>query len=189
LPTMGCEAAPNAGISVHQAYRVLRFCCRSPADREQAALLRALPRSKSFAGKPRSNTIRARRSADSARRASWRFTSAVGLHGASLRPVRRHGASFLPEVRNDAPLLPGGRRSPACRRWAAKRPQMLASRYIRHTVFSGFTAGSRQIASKLRSYGLCPEAKASRASLAPTRFVRAAVPILPVGRHGASLLP
>ena len=46
---MGCAAAPTPRTSVYPTYRVLRFCCRFPADRQQAGLLRPAARIKSDA--------------------------------------------------------------------------------------------------------------------------------------------
>jgi hypothetical protein len=124
------------------------FHCRCAADREQATLLRPPARIKSFAGKPRSNGTR------------------------SIHQIAANS------------LLPAGRRSPACRRWCAKRTSNLETRSrLTHRVgwFHCRCAADREqatllrpparikgFAGKLRSYGLRPESKASRASLAPT---------------------
>jgi len=48
-----------------------------------------------------------------------------------------------------------------------KRPQLQTTRSTRYTACTGFAAGTSQIASKLRSYGLRPESKAGSATYPP----------------------
>jgi hypothetical protein len=118
-----------------QTHRVHRFCCRCPADREQAALLRPPARSKS-----------------GQRHIS---ASASGQHQNA-----RHRKSASAE---GVGALRGYESSDGLR--SGPRPHDLG--FFRHTACTGFAAGTRQIASKLRSYGLRPESKAGSATYPP----------------------
>jgi hypothetical protein len=130
--TMGPGSRPTAvglkqGTWMHLSYPMQMFCCRFPADRLQARLLRAAPRIKNGV---RRATLRfcpegvGVRLADDGRRSSpgiGRLDISVIPHAQVLLPASgRSPASKAPtgcaqnqkrRAAGDSPLLPGGRRN------------------------------------------------------------------------------
>jgi hypothetical protein len=109
LPTMGSEAAPKPYSPVSAITPRMPVYCRFAADREQATLLRPPARIKSFADRPHSNRYGLRPESKTSRASL--ATNGIGWSVKS-------------------PLLPAGRRSPARRRWGAKRPQSHTHRFL-----------------------------------------------------------
>jgi hypothetical protein len=115
------QQSSNQSSRLQLTYRVLRFDCRSPADRRQAGLLRL--RQKRGSSSPNAVTggcfcrfgSKARRRTCRRCRPRGRLRSRCVRCTASQPPSRSAAPTRL------VVFLPEGRRSLACRRWAAQQ--------------------------------------------------------------------